>query len=58
MVAGERVEIGAVVDLGQHVANMMISASKARPFAPKPEPEPEPKTEPAPARRKPTTAND
>lgn len=51
MVSGERVEIGAVVDLGQHAANMMIAAHKAIPFVAQPEPEPKP--EPAPARRKP-----
>lgn len=54
MVAGERVEIGTVVDLGPHVANMMISAGKARVHVPQPAPEPEP----APARRKSTPATD
>lgn len=56
MVSGERVEIGAVVDLGQHAANMMIAANKARPFVA--QPEPEPKDEPAPARRKPAATNE
>lgn len=61
MVAGERREIGDVVNLGTHVANLVISANKARLFAapppePEPEPEPEPKPEPEPEpkpRRKP-----
>lgn len=52
MVSGERVEIGAVVDLGQHAANMVITANKARAHVPQPEPEP------APVRRKSTTATD
>jgi hypothetical protein len=56
MVSGERVEIGAVVDLGQHAANMMIAANKARPFVA--QPEPEPKDEPAPARRKSAATNE
>lgn len=51
MVSGERVEIGAVVDLGQHTANMMIAANKAKPAS-------APKPEPAPARRKPTHTAD
>lgn len=56
MVAGERKEIGDVVNLGTHVANLVISANKARLFAapppapkPKPEPKPAPKPEPKPA---------
>ena len=53
MVSGERKEIGAVVELSDHMANLVISANKAQPFiAPPPEPEPEPK--PAP-RRKPAS---
>lgn len=56
MVAGERKEIGDVVNLGTHVANLVISANKARLFAapppaPKPEPEPEPEPEPKPRRK-------
>lgn len=61
MVSGERKEIGDVVDLGQHAANMMISANKARLFvapSPAPEPEPEPESTPAPARRKPAPTPD
>lgn len=54
MVSGERVEAGAVVELGQHAANMMIAAHKAIPATAKPAPQPEP--EPAPVRRKSTTA--
>ncbi len=56
MVSGERIEIGAVVELGPHAANMMIAANKARPFVPKPELETQP--EPAPARRKSTPTPD
>ena len=52
MVSGERVEVGAVVDLGPHIANLVISANKARPFvAPPPAPEPEPEDKPAPRRK-------
>lgn len=56
MVAGERKEIGDVVNLGTHVANLVISANKARLFAapppaPKPKPEPEPEPEPKPRRK-------
>jgi hypothetical protein len=55
MVAGERVEIGAIVDLGQHAANMMIAAHKAIPATAKPAPEPAPQPEPVAARRRSTT---
>ena len=56
MVAGERKEIGDVVNLGTHVANLVISANKARLFAapppaPKPEAEPKPEPEPKPRRK-------
>jgi hypothetical protein len=49
MVSGERKEIGDVVDLGPHIANLVISANKARPFvAPPPAPEPAPRRKSAP----------
>lgn len=56
MISGERVDVGAVVDLAHHAANMVIAANKARPAtAPQPQP---PACEPssaAPRRRSTTT---
>ena len=54
MVSGERKEIGAVVELSDHMANLVISANKAQSFVvppPEPEPEPEPEAKPAPKRK-------
>lgn len=57
MVSGERVEVGAVVDLPLHAANLVIAGNKAQLFAappPAPEPEPEPEVKPVTAKLKPT----
>lgn len=54
MVSGERVDIGSVIELGQHAANMVIAANKARLSISRPEPQPEPVT----ARRKSSATHD
>lgn len=58
MVSGERVDIGSVIELGQHAANMVIAANKARLSISRPEPQPEPQPEPVTARRKSSATHD